>query len=166
MVPAVDSRHRPLVRDLLPADLPAAEALLAEGLGGRLHARKGELIDVLERPGLVAEANGALIGLLTYDRRPAECELVAIVAAIRSSGIGTALVAALRERVPDLPIWLVTTNDNLEALQFYERLGFRLRELRPGAVDEARRTIKPTIPEVGAHGIPLRDELELVLPQP
>jgi hypothetical protein len=59
-------------------------------------------------------------------------------------------------------VWLATTNDNLDALAFYQRRGFRLAELRPGAVDAARR-LKPTIPAVGAHGIPMRDELELVL---
>lgn len=151
------------VRDLQPADFPMAEALLDEGLGGRLQARRGELIDVLARPGLVAEAGGTLVGLLTYDPRRAECELVAIVAAVRGRGIGSALVAALRERVRDRPIWVVTTNDNLDALRFYQRRGFRLRAVRAGAVDEARRTIKPAISEIGAHGIPLRDELELVL---
>lgn len=137
--------------------------LLDEGLGGRLQARKGELIDVLDRPGLVAETDGSVIGVLTYDLQPTECELVAIVAAVRGTGIGSALVEALRERVPDRPIWLVTTNDNLDALRFYQRRGFRLRALRAGAVDEARRTLKPSIPELGEHGIRLRDELELVL---
>jgi GNAT superfamily N-acetyltransferase len=160
----VDGEHaRVTVRDLQPGDLDRAAALLEEGLGGRLQARRGELIDVLDRPGLVAEANGSLIGILSYDPQPAECELVALVAAARGSGTGSALVAALRERVLDRPIWVVTTNDNLDALRFYQRRGFRLRALRPRAVDEARRTIKPQIPEIGDHGIPLRDELELVL---
>jgi ribosomal protein S18 acetylase RimI-like enzyme len=149
-----------------PADLPGAEALLEEGLGSRLQARRGELIDVLDRPGLVAETAGTIIGVLTYDPRGPECELVAIVARVRDRGIGSALVAALRDRVPDRPIWVVTTNDNLDALRFYQRCGFRLRALRAGAVDEARATIKPAIPEIGANGIPLRDELELVLPPP
>jgi ribosomal protein S18 acetylase RimI-like enzyme len=154
---------RAAVRELLPSDMDRAVALLEEGLGGRLQARRGELIDVLDRPGLVAEADSALIGILTYDPQPDDCELVALVAAKRGSGIGSALVAALRERVPHRPIWVVTTNDNLDALRFYQRRGFRLRALRAGAVDEARRTIKPQIAEVGDHGIPLRDELELVL---
>ncbi|MDQ2965567.1 MAG: GNAT family N-acetyltransferase [Chloroflexota bacterium] len=151
------------VRDLQATDVLRAVVLLDEGLGGRLQARRGELIDVLDRPALVAQEDGALVGLLTYDPQPAECELVAIVATVRGLGIGSALVGALRERVPDRPIWLVTTNDNLDALRFYQRRGFRLRVLRAGAVDEARRTIKPAIAEIGDHGIPLRDELELLL---
>jgi GNAT superfamily N-acetyltransferase len=161
-----DTLRTTTVRDLRPADFSRADELLREGLGGRLQARRGELIDVLDRPGLVAEADGRLIGLLTYDPQPAECELVAIVAALRGAGVGSALVATLRERVPDRPIWAVTTNDNLDALRFYQRRGFRLRAVRADAVDEARRTIKPAIPEIGAYGIPLRDELELVLLPP
>jgi hypothetical protein len=56
---------------------------------------------------------------------------------------------------------VVTTNDNLAALQFYQRRGFRLVLLRPGAVDGSREFLKPEIPTLGAHGIALRDELEL-----
>jgi hypothetical protein len=48
-------------------------------------------------------------------------------------------------------------------LRFYQRRGFRLVEVRPGAMDHYRKR-KPTIPEVGEFGIPLRDELRLVRP--
>jgi hypothetical protein len=55
----------------------------------------------------------------------------------------------------------VTTNDNLAALALYQKAGWRLSELRAGAIDSLRRSVKPSISEVGEHGIPLRDELEL-----
>jgi hypothetical protein len=55
----------------------------------------------------------------------------------------------------------VTTNDNLAALALYQKAGWRLAALRPGAVDASRATIKPAIPLLGEHDIPLRDELEL-----
>jgi hypothetical protein len=54
----------------------------------------------------------------------------------------------------------VTTNDNLDAIGFYQRLGFRIADVRLGAVDRSRR-VKPSIPEVGERGIPLHDELVL-----
>jgi len=57
-------------------------------------------------------------------------------------------------------LWVTTTNDNLSALAFYQKRGFHLRHLRPGAVDETRR-IKPSIPPVAGNGIPIRDEIEL-----
>jgi hypothetical protein len=56
---------------------------------------------------------------------------------------------------------VLTTNDNVNALRFYQRRGFRLAALNAGAVDDARATLKPEIPPVGAYGIPLRDELVL-----
>ncbi|MGD8245715.1 MAG: hypothetical protein PVG25_02965 [Anaerolineae bacterium] len=60
-------------------------------------------------------------------------------------------------------IWLITTNDNLAALRFYQRRGFSLVAVHPGAVDQAR-TLKPEIPAIGHSGIPIRDEIELELP--
>ena len=55
-----------------------------------------------------------------------------------------------------------TTNDNVDALRFYQRRGFRLAELRTGAVDRSRQE-KPQIPRVGDYGIPLHDEIDLTL---
>ena len=55
-------------------------------------------------------------------------------------------------------IWLITTNDNLDVLRFYQRRGYRLAAVFPGAVDEARKQ-KPTIPLTGFYGIPIRDEI-------
>jgi hypothetical protein len=57
-------------------------------------------------------------------------------------------------------IRLTTTNDNLDALRFYQRRGLQLVALRPGAVDRARAG-KPEIPRRGDYGIPLRDEIDL-----
>jgi hypothetical protein len=55
---------------------------------------------------------------------------------------------------------VTTTNDNLNALRFYQRRGFRMTEIRPGAVDKARY-LKPSIPLAGEFGIPIHDEIEL-----
>jgi hypothetical protein len=59
-------------------------------------------------------------------------------------------------------LWLITSNDNLRALRFYQRRGLRLVAVHRGAIDHAR-SIKPEIPLVGEHGIPIHDELELEL---
>jgi dihydroorotate dehydrogenase len=56
--------------------------------------------------------------------------------------------------------WLVTTNDNVAAIRLYGLAGYRLRERRIGAVDELRRTLKPSIPEFGVGGVRISDELE------
>jgi ribosomal protein S18 acetylase RimI-like enzyme len=154
-----------VVRELREDDLPWAEELLDEEFGGRLQARRGELVDVLAPPGFVAERDGAPVGLLTYRWHSDGCEVASIVVRGRYRGSGTELLEALVREVDGRDrIWLVTTNDNLDALRFYQRRGFRLAALRPGATDDARATLKLGISVVGAYGIPIRDELELELP--
>ena len=152
------------VRALREADLAWAEELLDAALGGRRQARRGELVDVLDLPGLVAERDGVRVGLLTYRPEHDGAELAVMAAGARHAGVGTALLETLtRELAGRGRLWLVTTNDNLEALRFYQRRGFVLAALRAGAVAEARSDLKPSIPAEGAFGIPLRDELELEL---
>lgn len=59
-------------------------------------------------------------------------------------------------------LWLITTNDNVGALVFYQKAGFRLVAVYPDAVNQARK-LKPQIPLVAENGIPIRDEIELAL---
>jgi GNAT superfamily N-acetyltransferase len=105
-------------------------------------------------------------GLLTYVLGVDECEVLTLHAVRPGHGAGSALLVAITPIARDAGcsrLWLVTTNDNVDALRFYQRRGFRLRALRPGAVDASRRDLKPEISTIGDHGIPLRDELELEL---
>ena len=157
-----------VVRDLDRAESAWAAAVLAD-VGGRLVARRGACIDLATLPALVAESESERVGILVYDPGDGrgEAELAALATPVRGVGAGTALIETLRRRLPDRSIWVVTTNDNTDALRFYQRRGFVLRTLRAGAVDAARRSIKPAIPRLGNDGIPIRDELELVLqPRP
>ena len=122
------------------------------------------MLDSLDHPALLAWSGDDLLGVATYVIRGIECELLTLHARTRFDGVGTALVTAVQEVARQsgcTRLWVVTTNDNVDALRFYQRRGFRLAHLRAGAVDESRATLKPEIPRTGAHGIPLRDELEL-----
>ena len=152
------------VRVASAADREWVESFLAEHNSLRV-ARSGELERSLDHPMLVAETDdGQPTGLLTYIERGRECEILTVHAVRQWSGAGSALIAAIRDLAAShgcRRLWVVTTNDNVDALRFYQRRGFRLAAVRPGAVDEARRGLKPEIPEVGDYGIPLRDELEL-----
>ena len=144
-------------------DRPALEAFLHDHHALRV-ARRGELLDSLEHPALLAWSGEELAGAATYVIDGADCELLTLHAGSRFTGTGTALVTALRgvaRSAGCTRLWVVSTNDNVDALRFYQRRGFRLARLRPGAVDESRTALKPEIPTSGAYGIPLRDELEL-----
>ena len=156
------------LRAYVPArDEPWATARLDDGLAGRLQARRGEIVDVLDGEALVAELDGRPVGLLTFrPDGPTTFELAALVVAEPGRGIGSALIEAFlheARRRAARRVWVVTTNDNLDALRLYQRRGFRLVALRAGAVDEARATIKPSIGKVADNGIPVRDELELAI---
>jgi GNAT superfamily N-acetyltransferase len=133
-------------------------------------ARRGELLDATTRPAVVALApDGTFAGVLTYHVAGGACEILTLHAETQWGGAGTALVDAVRgiaTRAGCHTLWVLTTNDNVDALRFYQRRGFRLSALRPGAVDEARRTLKPQIPLTGSYGIPLSDEIELSQPLP
>jgi ribosomal protein S18 acetylase RimI-like enzyme len=57
------------------------------------------------------------------------CELVTIDSLDEGSGVGTALVEAVAKAARAAGccrLWLITTNDNLRALRFYQRRGFEL----------------------------------------
>jgi ribosomal protein S18 acetylase RimI-like enzyme len=132
-----------------------------------LVARRGELVDALARPAIVATAaDGSVAGVLTYDIAGDECEILTLHVDAQWGGTGTALVDAvtgLAVAAGCRLLWVLTTNDNVDALRFYQRRGLRLSAIRPGAVDESRRTLKPQIPPTGNYGIPLSDEIELSL---
>jgi GNAT superfamily N-acetyltransferase len=150
------------VRRSGPEDRAAVEAFLAARNSARV-ARLGVLEDSLAHPSLVALDDG-LAGVLTYVIEGAGCEVLTLHAQRPRGGAGTALLEAVRQLARDAGctrLWLITTNDNVDALRFYQRRGFRLATLHAGAVDDSRARLKPEIPRVGDYGIPLRDELEL-----
>jgi len=59
-------------------------------------------------------------------------------------------------------VWLVTTNDNLRALKFYQKRNWEIIGLHLYAVKEARK-IKDSIPLLGYDNIPILHEIELAL---
>ena len=152
-----------VVRPIVEVDRAWAGQLLSGHFGDTRQARRGELIDAMTMSGLVAvDEHGERLGLLTFRDLAGEVEILALVAETRHHGVGTALLGALLDLKADSTIWVVTTNDNLNALRFYQRRGFRIRGVRPGAVDAARVNLKLSIPVAGEFGIAIRDEIELV----
>jgi ribosomal protein S18 acetylase RimI-like enzyme len=151
------------VRPLLPADGPWVEEFVRERWGDASVVVHGTRYLPAELTGFCAESGGRRVGLVTLHRAGSSCEVVTLDSLEEGRGVGRALLDAARGealRRGCHRLWLVTTNDNLRALGFYQRYGFRLSALRPGAVDASRR-MKPSIPAAGENGIPIRDELEL-----
>ena len=106
---------------------------------------------------------GEIAGLLTYNIEGKNAEIVTMNSFKPNLGIGTALIKALKKKAREkgcVKIWLITTNDNIDAIRFYQMKGFRFAAIHKGAVDESRKT-KKSIPETGLYGIPIRDEVEM-----
>jgi ribosomal protein S18 acetylase RimI-like enzyme len=152
-----------VVRTVIEGDRPTVEWLTTQLWGAPEVVVHDGVFHPAALPGFIAERAGRIAGLLTYDVRPGVLEIVTINAIDQHTGIGTMLIEAIRaeaKRRGCHEITLTTTNDNLGALRFYQRRGFRLAALRPGAVDRSRLR-KPEIPRTGDFGIPLHDEIDL-----
>jgi len=143
---------------------------LAQRWGSTTIVARGRLCDAASLAALVAvdttcEHEPERVGLLTYRLDREGLEVVTIDALKTGAGIGTALLSSgvrIARNAGAGRVWLITTNDNLRAISFYERKGFRVIAVHKGAVDLAR-SLKPSIPLVAENGIELHDELELEL---
>jgi GNAT superfamily N-acetyltransferase len=152
-----------LLRPVQESDRPTVEWLTTQLWGAAEVIVHDSAFYPAALPGFIAERAGRIAGLLTFDVRPGVLEIATINAIEQHTGIGTMLIEAVRaeaKRRGCHEITLTTTNDNVGALRFYQRRGFRLAALRPGAVDRSRLR-KPEIPRVGDFGIPLHDEIDL-----
>lgn len=146
-----------------PDDRDWVAQVLVEHWASTSIVTRGRVHQADRLPGLIALDDGAWVGLLTYRVEGDECEVVSLNSLSEGKGIGRALIAAVRAEAVDSGcsrLWLITTNDNLRALGFYQRLGFVISAIYPGAIAESRR-LKPEMPEIGFDGIPIRDEIEL-----
>ena len=152
------------VRALTDADRTWIAGIAAKLWGSAVVVAHGEAIEPAALHGFVAEEGGERVGLLTYRVERDACEVVTIDAFEPRVGVGTALMEAVTS-LGHRRVWLITTNDNVPAQRFYERLGFRLVAVREGELERSR-ALKPEIPLVGLGGVPILDELEYELVRP
>ncbi|HWL23109.1 MAG TPA: GNAT family N-acetyltransferase [Ureibacillus sp.] len=112
---------------------------------------------------VVLNKNGQINGLITYVILNNECEIISLDSLEEGKGVGSALLQEVERVAVENScnmIKLITTNDNLLALKFYQKRGYVLSAIFNNAVEKARK-LKPEIPLVGNDGIPIRDEIEL-----
>jgi ribosomal protein S18 acetylase RimI-like enzyme len=124
---------------------------------------RGNLYRPEQLDGFVLEDGDDWIGLLTFFIKDTECEVTSLDSLREGQGIGSMLIdKAIEEaRARNCKrLFLITTNDNLNALGFYQKRGFEIVTVYRGALNESRKR-KPSIPLIGMNGIPLRDEIEL-----
>jgi RimJ/RimL family protein N-acetyltransferase len=145
------------------ADREWVSEFILELWGSNKVVSRGVVYYPQDLPGFVAMYDGEKVGLVTYNITGVSCEIVTINSIRPFSGIGTELFEAVRYialKSGCKRLWLITTNDNMNALRFYQKRGFVLVAIHRDALDISRK-LKPEISLIGNDGIPLRDEIEL-----
>lgn len=153
-----DFRIRPVDSD----DGDWIAQFITERWGAEFVAAHYEVYHCRDLPGFVATEGEKKVGLLTYKIVAGDCEVVSLDSVQPCVGIGTGLINAVKGAAYESGckrLWLVTTNDNMNALRFYQKRGFAMVKINRNAIEFARN-LKP-VPLTGADGIPLRDEIEL-----
>lgn len=148
------------IRRLTRDDLPRLRQFWVERWGSEEMVVHGAIFRPQTLDGFMADD---WHGAVTFIVHGADCEIISLDSLNEGRGIGTKLIEAVTTEARKQHcrrVFLMTTNDNLHAMGFYQKRGFELVAVHRGAVNEARK-IKPGIPLVGENNIPLRDEIEL-----
>jgi len=154
-----------LLRRVTKSDFPRIRQIWKKNWGDEFLVIRGVVYYPDTLDGFIAFDGKECVGEITFAFTEGNCEIVTLDSVREGQGLGTKLIEAVVEEARKqncTRVYLITTNDNLNALGFYQKRGFELVKINRGAVDEAR-TLKPSIPLVGMNGIPLRDEIELEL---
>jgi GNAT superfamily N-acetyltransferase len=150
-----------LVREGTDADRRAVRELFQQDFGRTKIVAFGQVMDVDQMPTLVAAMHRDPSGALAYRLLGDALHIVALATdpMWQRSGVGGHLVAEaelLARRLNLSRLVVATTNDNLPAMYFYQRRGYRMTALVPESV------IMHTHQEIpGFAGIPVRDEIRL-----
>ena len=151
------------IRRLTHNDLPRLRQFWVEHWGADFMVTRGKIYRPEQLNGFVAETDDAWSGLVTFVIEDHEMEVTSLDSLREGNGLGTTLINKVIEEARTKEcqrLFLITTNDNLNALGFYQRRGFELSKLYRGAINESRK-LKPSISLIGENNIPLRDEIEL-----
>lgn len=152
------------IRSMTQGDRAWVERTLTAAFASPIVAARGRVYEPAAHEGFVAWIEREPMGVVTYQIGSDGCEITSLVSTREGIGAGTRLLDAIGDEAARRGcsrIWLITTNDNLRALRFYQRRGFSITAVYRSAVDYARRSVKPEIPPTGQHEIPIRDEIEL-----
>lgn len=152
-----------MLRRLTQYDLPRLRHYWKENWGDEFVIAHGTVYHPDTLDGFIAYDVSEWVGVITYSIVDGECEIVSLDSEREGRGLGTKLINAAVEEARKRDcrrVFLITTNDNLNALGFYQKRGFELVRINRGAVNESRK-IKSSIPLLGMNNIPLRDEIEL-----
>ena len=153
------------LREITKDDSSLIKELIDTHWGGEPLIIRGKEYFPSRLGGIIALRGEQVVGFLIYDIQNNVCEIVVFEVFEKFKGIGTSILAKLKEIAKSKncnTLYVMTTNDNLDALRFYQRRGFRICGINLNSMEISRK-MKPSIPEIGDYGIPIRDEIDLEL---
>ena len=151
------------LRRLIPTDLPRLRQFWVDHWGGDFMVTRGRVYHPEQLEGFVVEDGAEWVGLLSFIIVDDQLEVTSLDSLRAGQGLGSQLLEQAIKEARARNCWrifLITTNDNLNALGFYQKRGFELVTIYRNALEETRK-LKPDIPALGYDNIPLRDEIEL-----
>ena len=125
---------------------------------------KGEVYKAEEYKAMIYKHKGIRTGLLIYFFDHVNCKIISLSTDLENKKIGTFLIMKLIDicfQQNCKRIEVITTNDNLKALYFYQKLGFRISGFYMNSITDVSRKLELSIPETAPNGIPIRDEIQL-----
>jgi N-acetylglutamate synthase-like GNAT family acetyltransferase len=150
------------ISEINDTDKTLVSNFISDSWGSPLSVSRGKIYDTPNLPGFICKKNDKIIGLITYNIKNNECEIVTLDSKVKNRGLGTKLIDKVidRAKVKNCKrVWLITTNDNSNAIRFYQKRGFEWAGFYKDSMEESRK-IKPEIPELGNDNIPMKHEIE------
>ena len=131
--------------------------------GSEIIISRGKMHYAKTLEGFITFEKKNRVGVITYKIINNECEIVSLNSLKENRGVGSFLLDNIERFAHSkgcTRVWLVSTNDNTKALRFFQKKGFKIRQIYPDIMKEYR-ILKPELPLIGENGIEIRDEIEL-----
>ncbi len=147
----ISEKYREKVNDILREEWESTNIMI-----------RGQIIDGTKLDGFLAISDNEIVGLITYLIKDNECEICSLNSFVENKGIGSSLIENVKNLARNKNcnrLKLVTTNDNIRGIEFYQRRGFVFSKIYVDSIKNARK-LKPEIPMYADNGLPIRDELE------
>lgn len=153
------------IRQVTTQDIPLVKQLIESDWGGEPFVIREGYFYPSQLPGIIACSLETVEGYLFYEIRGTDCEVIVIKVFNTFQGLGTKLIERVKQIALEQGcsrIFLMTTNDNIDALRFYQKRGFHIFNIRINAL-ETTRLLMPQLGYYGRYGIAKRDEIYLEL---
>ncbi len=146
------------VREASPADARDILNLTVYFREGTTLDCAGQQYDIMQLPAFLVTDGASLVGVLTYTLEPESLVIVNmdVLPGHQGIGAGKMLVDSAKSRAVaegKSAVLATAMNDELPALYFYQKNGFRIYDVNP-VPSASQAAVK-----VGFAGIPVRDEI-------